>query len=153
MQSIAILLILSSCSFFLPSTKTKNAKTSYQMRFIPNGWSEHKTGQADYYFQGPQGASLIVQSFCHEFQNEDLKNLAANTFRSLDQSKIQQQKSFILKNREALETRGEASMDGVKVNLSLINTRRNNCYYDFFEILPLKQKSSIDDFIKGVEFK
>lgn len=153
MQSVAILLILSSCSFFLPSTKTKNAKTSYQMRFVPNGWSEHKTDQADYYFQGPQGASLIVQSFCNEFQNDDLKKLAATTFRSLDSSTITQQKTFTLKNRDALETRGEASMDGVKVNLTLINTRRNNCYYDFFEILPLKQKSNINEFISGVEFK
>lgn len=153
MQSIAILLILSSCSFFLPSTKTKNAKASYQMKFVPNGWSEHKTDRADYYFQGPHGASLIAQSFCNEFQNDDLKKLAANTFRSLDSSIIKQQKSFTLKNREALETRGEASMDGVKVNLALINTRRNNCYYDFFEILPLQQKSMIDEFIQSVEFK
>lgn len=153
MQSIAILLILSSCSFFLPSNKMKNAKTSYQMKFVPNGWSEHKTDRADYYFQGPQGASLIVQSFCNEFQNDDLKKLAINTFRSLDNSIIKHQKSFTLKNREALETIGEASMDGVKVNLNLINTRRNNCYYDFFEILPLQQKSIIDKFIQGVEFK
>jgi hypothetical protein len=123
------------------------------MRFVPNGWSEHKTDQADYYFQGPQGASLIVQSFCNEFQNDDLKKLAATTFRSLDSSTITQQKTFTLKNRDALETRGEASMDGVKVNLTLINTRRNNCYYDFFEILPLKQKSNINEFISGVEFK
>ena len=153
MQSIAILLILSSCSFFLPTPKTKNAKASYQLRHVPGGWREHKTEQADYHFQGPGGASLITQSFCHEFQNEDLQQLASQTFYSLDKPQITQQQLFDLNNRQALRTSGEAAIDGVRVQLNLINTRRNNCYYDFLEILPLHQKSQIDLFIRGIEFK
>lgn len=153
MRSIAILFLITSCSFFLPSPKKESAKESYKIRQIPSTWSEQQTDRADYYFMGPHGSSLIVQSFCNEFQNSDLKNLALTTFRSLEKSRILDQKSFMLQNREALRSSGEAYVDGVKVSLTLINTHRNNCYYDIFEILPQKSSSIIDEFIQGITFK
>lgn len=149
-----LLLILSSCSQLLTADKPLNAKKSYQPKKIPSQWELKENKNVDYILHGPQGSSILMQSFCNEFQGSPLNSLADKTFNSLDKSKITTRTEFILQERAALKTTGEAYIDGKQIYLTLINTKRNHCYYDFLEILPLKHSPSvIDEVINGVKFK
>ncbi len=154
MRSVALIFLLTSCSFFSSTPQSQSAKDSYTLPSPPKSWKANHTQQADYVFYGPKGSSLLIQSFCKEFQSPTLKNLAHGTFNSLDRAKITEQVEFNLQDRKALRSQGEAFLDGVKIHLTLVNTKRNNCYYDFLEVLPkTKSQSIIDDLLKGITFK
>lgn len=154
MRSVVIFLLLSSCSFFATPDKSTSAKNTYTISKLPSSWKEVKTQDHDYVFYGPNGSSLMIQSFCNEFQSASLSNLAHTTFKSLDRSKIIEQKEFMLQDRAALMSKGEATIDGVRFRLTLVNTKRNNCYYDFLEVLPQQGTDSItDQLIKELTFK
>jgi hypothetical protein len=62
-----------------------------------------------------------------------------------------------MENREAYRLDGKGKVDGVPVGLQLLNTRRNNCYFDFVSIVPEKLIDSdvelFDRFLKSVEFQ
>lgn len=154
MRSVALIFLLTSCSFFSTTEKSQSAKDSYTLPTLPKSWKANHTQQADYIFYGPEGSSLLIQSFCKEFQSPSLKNLAQGTFNSLDRAQITEQEEFNLQDRKALRSQGEAFLDGVKIHLTLVNTKRNNCYYDFLEVLPkTKTQSVINQVLKGIAFK
>lgn len=154
MHSVVILFLLSACSFFSTTDKSPSAKNTYTFSELPSSWKEGKTVDHDYVFYGPQGSSLMIQSFCQEFQSASLSNLAHATFNSLDRSEIIEQKEFMLQDRAALMSKGTATIDGVRFRLTLVNSKRNNCYYDFLEVLPQQGAVSIiEQFIKGLSFK
>jgi hypothetical protein len=154
MHSVVLFFLITACSFFTASDKSISAKDSYILSPLAPSWRQEASLKADYLFSGPAGASLIVQSFCHEFQSSSLKNLAQETFNSLDQAQVTKQNEFILQGRSALRTQGIGQLDGVKVHLTLINTKRNNCYYDFLEILPHAQTASIiNELLAGITFQ
>lgn len=48
-------------------------------------------------------------------------------------------------------------VDGVRVSLKILNTRRNNCYFDFVAITPemvkVKSDEAFDKFLESVKFK
>lgn len=153
MRSVVLAFLLTACGFFAPD-KSPTAKDSYTITAPSSQWQAITNPDSDYLFYGPQGSSLMLQSFCHEFQSESLSNLAQKTFRSLDKSTIVEQKEFMLQDRTALRSQGVATVDGVQVKLTLINTKRNNCYYDILEVLAHKEAPSIiDHFIQGINFK
>lgn len=155
MHSVVLFLFLfTSCAQLFTADKAVKAKDTYTVPALPPQWKSRSPQDGDYMLTGPLGASLFIQSFCGEFQGESLPILARKTFKSLDQSKILEQKEFILSGRSALKSSGEALVDGVRIRLHLINTKRNNCYYDFLEILPMPQSPSMmDQFIRAVKFK
>lgn len=153
MHSVVILLLLSACSLFT-ADKSPSAKNSYQFSHLPADWKQKQDSNYDYLFYGPQGSSLMIQSFCNEFQSPSLESLARTTFHSLEPSHITEQKEFILQDRAALISKGVASVDGVKVYLTLINSKRNNCYYDFLEVITHSNSPTImNQFLKGLTFK
>jgi hypothetical protein len=103
------------------------------------------------------GRVLISNSFCNEYQNQSLNNLAMKTINSLSDGQLTQEKKITFHEREALEVEGEGKVDGVGVHLKLLNTRRNNCYFDFIAITPIsvgtKGSEDFKIFLQSVEFK
>lgn len=154
MHSVVLFFLISSCSFFASSDISISAKDSYSLPPLSSSWQRQSSADVDHLFLGPAGASLLIMSFCHEFQAPSLESLAQGTFASLDQARITEQKSFMLQERAALRTQGIGQLDGVPVYLTLVNSKRNNCYYDFLEILPqVKTKSTLDELLLGIRFK
>lgn len=81
--------------------------------------------------------------------------MAEKTFNGLDSIKNIQEKSMTISNREAYSMQADGVLDGVTVNIKIINMRRNNCYFDFVRITPSGIKlidNQPEDFINQVEF-
>ncbi len=138
---------------------TEGAKGSqYKVTFKSSEWLEKKQESPDYVWENKKdGRILLSNSFCKEFQDQPLDRLATKTFNMVDGLKIEKQNFTTFHDREAYELEGTGKVDGVPVGLILLNTRRNNCYFDFVSITPLssakQKKSEFEDFLKSVEFK
>lgn len=145
----------------MSSPKTQTAKGSlYEIHFKAANWVENskEEDRSDYVWTNSQdGRILLSNSFCHEFQDQPLDTLALKTFNIVDDLKIEKKDYTTFENREAYHLEGKGKVDGVAVGLKLLNTRRNNCYFDFVAITPLKsaqdQASDFDNFLKAVVFK
>lgn len=151
------LLLLSSCSIFFGSEAPRSAKDQhYQVKFKADQWDSKKDQRSDYVFENKKDGRIILSnSFCEEFQEEPLDRLAIKTFRTIDNFKVKKQDYTTFNNREAYRVTGSGEVDGVRVNLQLLNTRRNNCYFDFLAIDPEAATTDnvFDDFLSSVEFR
>lgn len=159
MWKLLLLLLITGCSIAFHSEQPASARgTQYQVNFKSPQWEEKKEQRSDYVWVNNQdGRILLSNSFCEEFQDQPLEQLATKTFKMVSHLKIEKQNYTTFKNREAYRLKGTGKVDGVPVSLILLNTRRNNCYFDFVSINP--QNSSIDvhqdfdEFLNSVEFK
>lgn len=151
------LLLLSSCSIFFGSEAPRSAKDRYyQVNFKKDHWDAKKDQRSDYVFENTKDGRIILSnSFCEEFQDQALDRLALKTFRTIDNFTVKKQDYTTFNNREAYRVSGSGEVDGVRVNLQLLNTRRNNCYFDFLAIDPEASTTDtvFDDFLSAVEFK
>ena len=157
MRYLFLLIFLSSCSVIVGKNEPKSAKGSlYSIRFSRAGWVYTKDNRSDYVFENADGRIILSNSFCDDFQDQPLEQLATKTFNAVSLFKPQVSEYTTFQNREAYRLEGTGSVDGVRVNLRLLNTRRNNCYFDFFAITPTtapQNDQSFEDFLKSVVFQ
>ena len=154
---LLILLIVAGCSWLVPTPKkTPNAKGyGYRLNYKSADWTEVKQKQSDFVFQNKDGSTLVINSFCGAFQDESLKHLAEKTFNGLESVKNKVEKDLMISNREAHMIEAIGGLDGVNVNIKVINMRRNNCYYDFLRITPQgvsPASNQPEDLISALEF-
>lgn len=154
---LVLLLLLSSCSIFFGSETPKSAKEKgYSIKYQSSDWLKKKDDRSDYVFENTKdGRIFLSNSFCEEFQDQPLDRLALKTFRTVDKFKSLKKEYVTFHNREAYKVSGTGVVDGVKVSLKLMNTRRNNCYFDFLAIDPQNTSGdgAFDAFLNSVEFK
>jgi hypothetical protein len=157
---LILLLLLSSCSLFFSSEGPKTAKGKYYtIKFDSPDWSQlKKENRSDYVFENKNdGRIQLSNSFCNEFQDQTLERLALKTFRAIGNFKSKKGDYTTFNNREAYRLEGMGKVDGVEVELHLLNTRRDNCYFDFVAITPIEKVSDrvadFDTFLNSVVFK
>ncbi len=114
--------------------------------------------RSDYIWENAvDGRILLSNSFCEEFQDQSLEALAKKTFETVDQFKSLKKAYVTFHHREAYRFEGSGIVDGMKVSLRLLNTRRNGCYFDFVAITPTsdpqKDDSTFEEFLNAVVFK
>lgn len=154
-----LLLLLTSCSLFFNSKAPESAKGSnYLINYTSTDWKQINDKRSDYVFENKNdGRILLSNSFCKEFQDEALDSLAKKTFKSLGEFKQIKGDYTTFHNREAFRLEGQGLVDGVKVGLKILNTRRNNCYFDFVSISPIETSiqtsNDFDAFLNTVSFK
>lgn len=159
MRLLPLLIMLSGCSIFFGSSPgPKSAKkTEYQVNFTSKEWKIKEDNQSDYVYENIRdGRILLSNSFCKEFQDQPLEILASRTFRTVKNFKSFKNEYITLQEREAFRLEGQGQVDGVDVILRLVNTRRNNCYFDFVSITPVKNdpgNTDFDQFLSAVEFE
>ncbi len=159
MKSAIFLLFLSSCSLLIGGKEApKSAKHSrYFVNFSLENWEFKNDQRSDYIIENKQdGRILLSNSFCEEFQEESLENLANKTFKTVTNFVPEISKYTTFQDREAYELQGVGLVDGVKVKLQLLNTRRSNCYFDFVGIIPKETKETdmaFSYFLQSVTFK
>lgn len=161
MRQWIVLLFLTSCSLFIGGGNDgpKTAKGSlYSVHFGAPSWVYKKDERSDYIFENANdGRILLSNSFCEEFQDLPLEKLAGKTFNTVKEFKSTVSEYTTFQHREAYRLEGHGLVDGVKVYLRLLNTRRNNCYFDFVSIDPFDTVKSTDtafkDFLDSVVFR
>jgi hypothetical protein len=155
---IVFITLLSGCSLVWKDKALETAKGSqYRLNFSSPGWVQKENNRSDYVLENRHDARIMLSnSFCEEFQEQPLDVLATKTFRTVSDFQVNKQEYTTFKGREAFRTEGIGKVDGVAVELRLLNTRRNNCYFDFFAITPLTSNRSSSDFeafLDSVEFR
>ncbi len=158
MKLLFALLFISGCSLYFGKDEPKTAKGSrYSIPFNLPHWVYKKDNRSDYVYENDSdGRILLSNSFGEEFQEQPLEQLAKKTFKTIDEFKPSVSEYTTFQNREAYQIEGSGKVDGVPVTLRLLNTRRDNCYFDFLSINPLKTKetdSAFEMFLKSVSFK
>lgn len=159
MRVLFLMLFACSCSIMMGGGAPPSAKgKEYKINFSEEGWKKlEKDERSDYVFEHSDGRILLSNSFCGEFQDQPLDNLANKTFKAVGSFKSDKGEWTTLQNREAYRLEGKGKVDGVLTGLQILNTRRNNCYFDFVSITPeksLKDRGSLfDRFLSSVEFK
>jgi hypothetical protein len=159
MKLLFALIFLSGCSLFIGGKdEPKTAKgTRYSIPFSLPHWVYKKDKRSDYVFENNiDGRIILSNSFCEEFQEQPLEQLAKKTFKSINEFKSRVSEYTTYQNREAYQIEGTGKVDGVPVNLRLLNTRRDNCYFDFLSINPEKTSDTdqaFETFLKTVSFK
>jgi hypothetical protein len=153
------MLFASSCSLFFGGGSPPSAKgKEYEIKFHESGWKQlKKDDRSDYVYENEDGRILLSNSFCGEFQDQPLDHLAQKTFKAVGTFKSDKGAYTTIHNREAYRLEGKGKVDGVPVGLQILNTRRNNCYFDFVSITPekliQKDTSLFDRFLSSVEFE
>lgn len=159
MRVLVFLFFLTSCSLFVGGKEApKTAKGSrYTISFTKQTWKIKQDKRSDYVFENlSDGRILLSNSFCDEFQEQPLEQLAKKTFRTIGNFNTSKSFYTTFKDREAYRIEGAGFVDGVKVVLRLLNTRRDNCYFDFLSISPKgteKDETDFNDFLSSVDFK
>lgn len=159
MNSIFFLLLLSSCSLFIGGKDVpKSAKGSYySVNFLYPDWELKNDQRSDYIIENRlDGRILLSNSFCNEFQEEPLETLAKKTFKTVKEFTPSVSHYITFQDREAYELQGIGLVDGVKVKVKLLNTRRSNCYFDFVGIIPneaMESDQAFSHFLENVKFK
>lgn len=153
------LLFISGCSIMIGNDSPESAKGSqYKIHFNSENWKEKEDQRSDYIWENVRdGRILMSNSFCNEFQDQPLEALATKTFKMVNEYRPDKQGYTTFNDREAFRMEGTGSVDGVPVYITLLNTRRNNCYFDFVSITPTEtskvNRVEFETFLKGVEFK
>lgn len=159
MKLLALVFIITGCSVFLstPEHPKSAKKTHYSISFTHPDWFQKIDNKSDYVFENIKDARIYLSnSFCDEFQEQTLDRLAFKIFKNIKNFKLVSSLYTTFKGREAFRAEGDGLVDGVKVHLILMNTRRNNCYFDFLSISPSSVKvdsKSFDEFLDQVVFK
>jgi hypothetical protein len=158
MKLICLLLFITGCSFIVGGKEApKTAKNSrYKITFDNSSWKQKQDNRSDYIYQNTDGRIMLSNSFCDEFQEQPLDHLAQKTFNSIKNFTSSTEKYTAFHDREAYRLVGKGEVDGVQVNLRLLNTRRDNCYFDFLAISPEgtdRNEKAFDEFLRSVEFK
>jgi hypothetical protein len=154
-----VIFLLTGCSLFMsgPDQPRTAKKTRYIIDYKHSDWFEKTDDKSDYVFENKKDARIFLSnSFCDEFQEQSLDKLARKIFKNIQNFKMTGSQFINFKGREAFKSEGYGQVDGVNVNLILMNTRRDNCYFDFLSITPSKavtESKSFDDFLNSVEFK
>lgn len=154
-----LLILLSGCSIFFRSETPESAKgKQYSINFTTEDWVLKKDQRSDYVYENKNdGRIQLSNSFCEEFQDQPLDELAHRTFRAVGSFKAGEGKYTTFNDREAYRLEGIGKVDGVAVELHILNTRRNNCYFDFVSITPVTlatdKAADFDAFLKAVVFK
>ena len=127
-----------SCSWLIPTPKKAPSanKKQYTLNYKSKEWKQIDQYQSDFVFQNTSGTTLVINSFCGEFQDQELKVLALKTFNGLKDIRNRKEGPLKILDRDAYSLQADGDLDGVKVNIKVINLRRNNCYYDFLKITP-----------------
>jgi hypothetical protein len=159
MRVLLLMLLASSCSLMFGSKPPPSAKgKEYKIHFDEKNWAKKdKDERSDYVFENKDGSILLSNSFCGEFQDQPLDYLANKTFKAVGDFKPEKGEWTTLLKREAYRLEGKGKVDGVPVGLQIVNTRRNNCYFDFVAITPQKltpaDRELFNRFLSEVEFK
>ncbi len=157
--SLFLLIIGASCSYLMePDAPTSAKDVAYNIQFDSQDWVKTNQEHSDYAWTSKtDGCILLSNSICDDFQEQPLDKLANKTFNTISELKLLKKEFLSFHDREAYRVEGTGKVDGVAVELKLLNTRRNHCYFDFVSITPMSAKShhqsDFDDFLKAVIFK
>lgn len=134
-------------------------KGSYAVGSLSSDWGRFKLGKALVAFYNPHLQSTIsTDSFCDQAYNDSsLKNLTRHLFPGLQDTKVIDQKPFMLDGRGALQTVIDAKLDGVPVMVSMVVVKKDWCLFDFFLVSEKTQFArafeDFETFFQGFSFK
>lgn len=139
---LTILITMSGCvSVNIPQPKVSKAeKISYKEPQKP--FRALVTENADKAWQSAAtGNTISYNSECNSPAETQLKTLESESFNSLTKPEVLSSQATVFDGREALESLGQGSVDGIPVKMALLIYKKNNCN---FTISFVGRKTKLD---------
>lgn len=115
------------------SSTDKNPKANYTIPSSIPGWQTSKSAPFDFIFrdQASSAKSLFVRSQCNRQEALTLAQMRRTMLLGIQRPTINSEETFVLQDREALRSNVSGYMDGVPVNLTVVNYQKNFCQFEF----------------------
>jgi hypothetical protein len=147
-QFSRFLLLLGICSWLSGGACANGASydsgvfQTKQVRYRIEGpsqksWREVAIDSADIaWYHNPSGATLMANSHCEGVDDAPLEALTQHLLLGTTERRILSQEKKPFSNREALDTRAEAKLDGVLTSMRLFVLKKDGCVYDLVLTSP-----------------
>jgi uncharacterized GH25 family protein len=157
--TVLIGLLLTSCSYIIPTPGEAPKSEGLRINFKHSEWKRVSSSDsdADLVFQNEFSKSLIyVESVCQKYQDVSLEKLSTKLLEHFSAPEVLRQETLNYQNREALKTFARGKLDGVSVDLTFMNLKKNDCLYDFVMITPKansleESRLQFEIFLKSIE--
>lgn len=128
------LLFISSCFMrgLNPDGLFVGKHTEYNIGFPSKGWKQialRQSGDVSW-FNPEDGSTIMANSYCKGVQDAPLEALTQHLFIGMTEQKIITQNKLTISAREALESKAEAKIDGVKRTFQILVLKKDSCVYD-----------------------
>ncbi len=128
--SILSLISLISCVSVQLQPKKISTSKNYEFANPSAGFSKKESKDVDHlWIHDSNGNSISVRSACNDPADPDLQSVRVASLDGLKIEKEVFQKNTEYNKREALHSLQEVKLDGILVNIELLNFTKNNCYY------------------------
>jgi hypothetical protein len=104
-------------------------------------WVDHKTGQI-----------LAINSTCENYGDPSLEVLTQHLMMGFTDKTMNERKTFMMDNRDALQSSYSAKLDGVPIEVTVTVMKKDGCVHDFTLISPPGQggqRAELDHALDG----
>ncbi len=126
------------------------------MRFNEKNWKEIEADDSDYaYMNKDTGSIIFINSFCKKHDSTSLPYLVSHLFAGIEAFEIEEKLTLSLFEREAIKTKANGKLDGVKNFFLMYVVNKNRCTYDFILIsktskIREEDASGLEKLLQGV---
>jgi hypothetical protein len=125
---------------------------TFRLAEVPPSWRVLEVSDTALAFRDDETASTIaINGRCGKDADDvPLRSLTQHLFLQFTERNSEEQETFPLDGREALLTRLDAKLDGVRQYFQVVVLKKDGCVYDFMQIANQPQpKEPFTTFVKG----
>lgn len=123
----------------------RKGDVSYRVTGPHEGWRRVGFAENDLAWVSADGHVLAMNATCDDHGDPSLEVLTNHLLMGFTDRQLKAREVQEIDGREALESRYDAKLDGVEVELKLVVLKKDGCVHDFSYIAPKGQLSRYRD--------
>jgi hypothetical protein len=130
----------------------RKGDVAFRLAEVPPSWRVLEVSDTALAFRDDEAASTIaINGRCGKDADDvPLRSLTQHLFLQFTERNSEEQETFALDGREALLTRLDAKLDGVRQYFQVVVLKKDGCVYDFMQIANQPQpKEPFVKFVNG----
>jgi hypothetical protein len=130
----------------------RKGEVAFRLAQVPPSWRLLEVSDTALAFRDDQSTSTVaINGRCGKDADDvPLRSLTQHLFLQFTERNTQEQETFGLDGREALFSRLDAKLDGVRKYFQVVVLKKDGCVYDFMQIASQPQpKEPFVEFVSG----
>ncbi len=129
---LSLLCALASCATSsFQGDVYRDGQTAFRLGPLGERWHRIGLSGSDLAFRDDSGGAILANALCEGIKDVSLDVLTNQALIGLEAIQERGRELITLDGRAALKTRLSATLDGVRVELELVVTKKDGCTYDF----------------------
>lgn len=119
----------------------RKGDVAFRLDAVPDDWRPLELTDTALAFRDEgAGATVAINGRCgKDAEDVPLRSLTQHLFLHFTERNVEQQRTFTLDEREALLSRLDAKLDGVRQYFQVVVLKKDGCVYDFLQIASQPQ--------------